>query len=273
MRLTRASIGHMRTEKITTPEKKKNVSFVDSLSSEDEIETPSPPITRRKKRASRRKKDLSDNVLSSSATSDEGVCDLGLLAPPSIPNKILRPRHKLQHSWTFWFFRNTRTLSWEQNQTKMATVETIEDFWMMINSLQPASQLPNGCDYSVFRSGIFPDWEDFQNMLGGRWIVRDQDKTKMDSNWLELLFLLVGEHAEDQAGLINGAVVNVRNKGNKLAVWLRDSRDMGCVVTVGRMLKSRLGLGANVKIQFSVHMEERERVKVRGVGMLPEISL
>jgi len=268
VRLTRSAIQKFWAGESSesSSEKKKNVSFIDDSISEEVTK-----VLVRTSRTKRNKTKSREKILSVSSTSDEGVGDLAPLGSHNIPAQILRPRHQLQHAWTFWFFRNTKDLSWEQNQTKLATVETIEDFWQVHNYIQPASQLGHGCDYSLFRAGIFPDWEDFQNMSGGRWILRNQDRDNLDDNWLELLFLLIGEHAGEEAGLVNGAVVNVRNKGDRLALWLKEARDMAGVVRVGRLIKTKLSLGPTSRVQFSVHREERERVK--GGSSLGQISL
>ena len=84
----------------------------------------------------------------------------------------------------------------------------------------------------------------------------------MDSHWLEILFFLIGEHAECNADQVspnsavvnfngdhgdanggqhsdhchcvevNGAVVNVRSKGDKLAVWVADCANTEAVVSL-----------------------------------------
>ena len=41
----------------------------------------------------------------------------------------------------------------------------------MTHHLALASRLPPGADYSLFKEGIFPDWEDERNSGGGRWLV------------------------------------------------------------------------------------------------------
>ena len=52
---------------------------------------------------------------------------------------------------------------------------------------------------------------------------------------------------------MNGAVVNVRSKGDKLAVWLADSSEPEAVVRIGKMVKERLGLPEAHTIIFNVH--------------------
>ena len=84
------------------------------------------------------------------------------------PEKIIK--HPLQNAWTMWFFKNDKSRSWEENQRQVMTVDTIEDFWSLYNHIEEASRLTPGSDYSLFKEGIFPDWEDAQNAPGGRWL-------------------------------------------------------------------------------------------------------
>jgi len=253
--ITRSVLGNTDVHGIS-PKAKKNVVFVDK----DDV-----------------KKNEGDRNLS--IVSDEGVGDLGpvyslpgssLLS--SIPPMLVRPKHPLKNAWTLWYYRNDRSLSWEDNQQPVATVATIEEFWQLHQLLQPASKLSLGCDYSLFRAGIVPDWEDPANVGGGRWIYKPS-RAQLDEAWLELLVFLIGEHADDQASQVNGAVVNLRKRSDKLAVWMKNARDMVTVVDVGRQVRNRLVLRPYAKIQFSVHREERERANGFNGERLPEILL
>ena len=116
------------------------------------------------------------------------------------PEKIIK--HPLQNAWTLWFFKNDKTRSWEENQRPIITVNTVEDFWSLYNHIEVASRLPPGSDYSLFKEGIFPDWEDQRNSPGGRWMInldKRQRSDHLDQYWLEILFFLIGEHADQHA--------------------------------------------------------------------------
>merc|ERR1719244_1636226 len=83
-------------------------------------------------------------------------------------------KHPLQNAWTLWFFKNDK----------------VEDFWSLYNHVSLASNLPPGSDYSFFKEGIFPDWEDEKNGPGGRWIInsdRQQRGDVLDTHWSEIL--------------------------------------------------------------------------------------
>merc|ERR1712212_1089357 len=176
------------------------------------------------------------------------------------PEKVMK--HPLQNAWTLWFFKNDETRSWEENQRPIITVTTVEDFWSLYNHIEVASRLPAGSDYSLFKEGIFPDWEDPRNQPGGRWMInvdKRQRAESLDTYWLEVLFFLIGEHADQHAYQVNGAVVNVRAKGDKLAVWLADAGEQESITRIGRMIKERLGVDSKVNICFNVHSEEKAK--------------
>merc|ERR1712107_502681 len=160
---------------------------------------------------------------------------------PADPEKVMK--HPLQNAWTLWFFKNDKTRTWEENQRPIITVTTVEDFWSLYNHIEVASKLPAGADYSIFKEGIFPDWEDPRNQDGGRWIISLDKKFKqelLDTYWLEIIFFLIGEHADQHAHQVNGAVVNVRGRTDKLAVWLADASQSESILSIGTMLKEKL---------------------------------
>jgi len=177
---------------------------------------------------------------------------------PRDPVQVIK--HPLQNSWTLWFFKNDKGRSWEENQKPIVTVSTVEDFWSLYNHVVVPSRLPPGSDYSLFKEGISPDWEDPRNQAGGRWII-NMDKRRsaeyLDTCWLEIMFYLIGEQADQHAYQVNGAVVNLRAKGDKLGVWLADASKPDAVVRIGKMIKERLGSDPVQTIGFTAHNDEK----------------
>lgn len=203
-----------------------------------------------------------------SLTSDEGI-DMAYTSQStainfsSIPRGIRKPQHPLKSSWTFWFSAGNKHLSWEQNQVEISTVSTIEQFWLVINQLRSPSNIPKGYTYSVFRAGVLPDWEDQGNIKGGRWMVTCSEvekEDKFDSWWLDLLYMIIGEHIDEFAGLVNGVEACVRKKGDRVEVWVKED-DMKGVVEVGRAIKTKLAIHASGMIKFSLHKEDKKGVK------------
>jgi len=152
---------------------------------------------------------------------DENVAD-----PVSV-SYIVDAKHPLEHDWTFWYFYPDKSRTWEENLKQVQTVSTIEDFWAVQNWIEPASRLNVGADYSLFKTGITPDWEDLANRKGGRWVVRSQ-REEVDSVWMEVIMGMVGHTFEERLDTqINGGVVSIRSRGDKVAVWVKtvEARD------------------------------------------------
>jgi len=165
-------------------------------------------------------------------------------------------KHPLQNSWTLWFFKNDKTKQWEENQREIITFNTVEDFWALYNHIELASRLAAGCDYSLFKEGVKPMWEDERNRKGGRWLINLDKKQRgscLDNFWLEVMLCLIGESFDGESVLVNGAVVNVRNRGDKISMWLCETKPQESVVKIGQTLKRRLGIDDKVLLGFEAH--------------------
>lgn len=60
----------------------------------------------------------------------------------------------------------------------------------LYNHIKPASELRQGSDYSLFKKGIKPMWEDEANRRGGRWLLsleRKQRTNELDRYWLDIV--------------------------------------------------------------------------------------
>ena len=64
-------------------------------------------------------------------------------------------------------------------------------------------------------------WEDPANIKGGRWLTiidRSKRAEHLDERWRELIMALIGEQFNNLG--VCGAVVNVRQKGDKVSLIL-----------------------------------------------------
>ncbi|GLG97124.1 Eukaryotic translation initiation factor 4E [Gryllus bimaculatus] len=170
----------------------------------------------------------------------------------------LSVKHPLQNTWTLWYFENDRNKSWEENQRKITSFRYAEDFWSLYNHIKPASDLRQGSDYSLFKNDICPMWEDAANKNGGRWLINLEKKQRgneLDKYWLEMLLCLIGEAFDEHSEEVCGAVVNIRAKGDKLALWTGNAQNSQSVIEIGRKLKERLKIGRNVTIGYQIHKD------------------
>ncbi|KAI9553405.1 hypothetical protein GHT06_021308 [Daphnia sinensis] len=171
-------------------------------------------------------------------------------------------KHPLQNQWTLWFFKPDRAKGWEENLREVICFDTIEDFWSTHNHIKSASELSAGCDYSLFKAGIKPMWEDPRNKNGGRWLInldKKQRSSELDNYWLEVILCLIGEAFEESSEDICGAVVNIRPKGDKLSIWTADCTNRDGIMKIGQKLKESLGITTRGSIVYEAHNDSMKK--------------
>ncbi|KAI8809961.1 eukaryotic translation initiation factor 4E [Cladochytrium replicatum] len=171
-------------------------------------------------------------------------------------------KHPLQNRWTLWFDnpqKKTTQANWSQNLKKVITVGTVEDFWGMYNNVMKATGLMAGANYSFFKEGVQPMWEDPANEKGGKWVVpipRGKRDTLLDQYWLNTILACVGEEF-NRGDEICGVVVSVRKAQDRLSIWTKTASDKEATEEIGRQLKKALGI--EIEIGFQGHSEALQR--------------
>ncbi|KAI0216521.1 Eukaryotic translation initiation factor 4E [Lamellibrachia satsuma] len=179
-------------------------------------------------------------------------------ANKEICNPELLIKHPLQNKWALWYYKNDKNKDWASNLRLITAFDTVEDFWGLYNHVQPASKLTPGCDYSMFKEGIQPMWEDDRNKKGGRWLInldKRQRNTELDRFWLETLLCLIGEAFDGVSEYVCGAVVNIRHKGDKLGLWTGDAEKPEATMKIGKILKERLNVPPKLTIGYQAHTD------------------
>ncbi|CAD7686321.1 unnamed protein product [Nyctereutes procyonoides] len=133
-----------------------------------------------------------------------------------------------------------RTDGHSANLRLISKFDTVEDFWTLYNHIQLSSNLMPGCEYSLFKDGIEPMWEDKKNKRGGRWLITLNKQQRRKT-----LLCLIGESFDDYSDDVCGAVIDVRAKGDKIAIW----------TTKWRVYKERLGLPPKIVIGYQSHAD------------------
>ena len=66
------------------------------------------------------------------------------------------PKSPLEFSWTFWYIKPDKRLSWEQSLINLIDISFVEDFWATFNHLASPSRLSQSktnSDYYFFKKG------------------------------------------------------------------------------------------------------------------------
>ncbi|KAI3921870.1 hypothetical protein MKX01_005559 [Papaver californicum] len=168
--------------------------------------------------------------------------------------------HSLEHSWTFWFDNpsaKSKQATWGSSIRPIHTFSTVEDFWGLYNNIHHPSKLAVGADFHCFKFKIEPKWEDPVCANGGKWTI-SSPRGKADTMWLYTLLAMIGEqfnHGDD----ICGAVVNVRGKQEKIALWTKNASDEATQLSIGRQWKEFLDYNDSIGFIFHEDAKKHDR--------------
>lgn len=124
----------------------------------------------------------------------------------------------LNNEWSLWYFEKECGKTWEQCFHEVATCKSIEEFWILFNSIKLPTEINEGCNYAFFRSSVRPMWEDDHNRNGGRWVITLEKRVDCDEVnrlWLDTLLLLIEEQFSSSS-IICGVVFQNRWKFTKI---------------------------------------------------------
>ncbi|XP_009390800.2 eukaryotic translation initiation factor 4E-1-like [Musa acuminata AAA Group] len=168
--------------------------------------------------------------------------------------------HPLENSWTFWFDNpsaKSKQAAWGSSLRPIHTFATVEDFWSLYNNIHHPSKLIMGADFHCFKHKIEPKWEDPVCANGGKWTISCV-RGKADQLWLYTLLAMIGEQFE-YGDEICGAVVSVRAKQERIALWTKNAANEEAQISIGRQWKELLDY--NDTIGFIFH-EDAKKDKV-----------
>ena len=112
-----------------------------------------------------------------------------------------------------------------------------------------------GTDFHLFKEGIEPKWEDETCAKGGKWtyyVPKQKDGEELDESWLNLLLCMIGEQFSETTEVC-GAVISVRQKQHRIALWTKTASSEPEQVAIGRHLKDILDIPESEKIGYMVH--------------------
>lgn len=186
--------------------------------------------------------------------SDDSTSALGKLS------KAITTKHPLEHSWTFWFDNpsgKSKQAAWGSSIRPIYTFSTAEDFWSVYNNIHHPSKLAVGADFHCFKNKIEPKWEDPICANGGKWTM-SFSRGKSDTCWLYTLLALIGEQF-DYGDEICGAVINVRVRQEKIALWTRNAANETAQVSIGKQWKEFLDYNDTVGFIFHDDAKKLDR--------------
>ncbi|CAF4617032.1 unnamed protein product [Rotaria sp. Silwood1] len=161
---------------------------------------------------------------------------------------------QLKYSWGTYFYKADKQRDWKQNVIYITSISYIEDFWSFYTHTYGLRDLSNGSDYMFFKK---KRWEDVSSRGGGKWIITVDPKRRkrdLDGYWLHLMLLLIGDmFGVNLSPYINGAVVSLRVKGDRLALWLKKIDDLNLIKSIGMKFKDLLNIPSDIQLIYEYH--------------------
>ncbi|KAI8967950.1 translation initiation factor eIF 4e-like domain-containing protein [Mycotypha africana] len=162
--------------------------------------------------------------------------------------------HPLKYGWVFWFMHRSRgekITDYEAAMKRIASFKTVEEFWAVYSRLSRPSELPNISDYSLFKDGVRPVWEDNVNINGGKWIVRIK-KGLASRYWESLVLAIIGDQfdVEDE---ICGLVLSIRGSEDIISVWNKTSSNGKINLKIRDTIKKYLNLPPDTTMEYKTH--------------------
>ncbi|KAI0835366.1 translation initiation factor eIF4e [Hypoxylon sp. FL0890] len=172
--------------------------------------------------------------------------------------------HPLRDTWVFWYrppiTKANGYIEYDKTLHAMMAVKTVEEFWLAYSHLKRPSSLPTVSDYHLFKKGIRPIWEDDENKLGGKWVLRLK-KGIADRYYEDLLMACVGDQFGDEADEVCGVVLSMRNGEDVLSIWTRSTGQK--VLKIRETMRRVLNCPPETRIEFKSHdasMQQRSAI-------------
>ena len=120
----------------------------------------------------------------------------------------------------------------------MCSVQSVEHFWFVYQSLAKPTSLPMRADVHFFLTNVQPTWEEPANHHGGRWIIEYKrgEEDVLNLAYTLTLLALIGEAFTDSDEMM-GVVLSIRKGKNKLQVWTRTGSKREEAMRIGREWK------------------------------------
>eukprot|EP00245_Coleochaete_scutata_P001074 TRINITY_DN1130_c0_g1_i1.p1 TRINITY_DN1130_c0_g1~~TRINITY_DN1130_c0_g1_i1.p1 ORF type:complete len:220 (+),score=46.70 TRINITY_DN1130_c0_g1_i1:143-802(+) len=172
-------------------------------------------------------------------------------------------KHPLEHHWTLWFDNPAAKKGgqWGSSLRPVYTFGTVEDFWCLYNNVVQPSRLVAGADFHCFKKGIEPMWEDPKCASGGKWtaVLPRGNKQALDTSWLHTLLAMIGEQFEEGDDIC-GAVVQIRNKQDRIALWTKTASNESMQMSIGKQWRGMVA-DTNEKLGYLVHDDAKRQEK------------
>lgn len=129
-------------------------------------------------------------------------------------------KYNINNEWDLWFHSINDTKWTKPSYTKIYTIKNYLDI-KVIENIFKQNHYQNGM-FFIMKSGIFPNWEDPDNRLGGCLSFKVSSTNVIDC-WNHILFNCISEKIMNKSNdKINGLSISPKKEFNIVKVWFSD---------------------------------------------------
>lgn len=132
--------------------------------------------------------------------------------------------------WVWYGHFPSGSANYGTSYVKLGRFETIKEFWQTYNHFPSIDAIHDGLlcydgqqivAYSLFRDGIFPEWEDPQNIIGSEWGCRENlCREKFKQLWHDFMLGAIGENIPHCVGIRAINKSNRHRSLHKIEIWM-----------------------------------------------------
>ena len=146
----------------------------------------------------------------------------------------------------------------EYKLNNVYTFGTIQEFWSLFNNVVDIKDLIPNTDYLLFKEGIKPEWEDPKNNDGGKWVTTLlKDKNMLEEGeyaWNHMVYMIIGADLDKELyDIINGIVFSVRDKHQRISLWLSDNSEPSLLKRIGDRMREVSKIPKDLPLEYQVH--------------------
>lgn len=124
--------------------------------------------------------------------------------------------------WTWKYTTDLKNITDYKNiiYETICVSDDINVFNGIHNIIKGPDMLSNFSDYSIFKDNIQPCWEDINNKNGSRiMILLSKNNYNANFIWINITNYIINSNIKN----INGVVINIREKVDKIGIWLNNN--------------------------------------------------
>lgn len=161
--------------------------------------------------------------------------------------------YELENEWIWYGHHPSGSTTYNKAYIELGRFNTVAGFWQFYNAFPPITSVHDGTlmlnghsvvAYSLFRTGVLPEWEDPVNHNGSEWGCRESlDRSRFGLFWDTYILAAIGEQIPHCVGVRAINKCNRTRRLHKVEVWL-NKHDPETVETTHEVLLSLLPMAA-----------------------------